>query len=483
MAAAASPIPVTAPSRKAIARGWCGVPRSYLLRAHKELTYVEYVVLGLILDSTVGWQQEWAAIDVEAMARAANVTTGAIHKALYSLQFRGDYIQTKRFGSDRVARIADLEPRPKQDPEVAYGRCGVCGEVAELELDPGGWVPVPHTFFWYLPKACTYAEFRVACVIADATLGWQREWAPLSIAQFSQVLGITDRAVREALEALESRGVVDRRDRAGRVLARRDQTSDVCEFSIRTDAFTGLEARQARTVDRANREEKAKAPAKESLQPDEVEEPGEELENTTHAVSHRAMARCRSCGQMSFCQIFDQFRPGGGGEQPAPRPPGRSRDRAGASGPAPPVPKEGGAARSSPGFPSERGSLPEDPRSVAVGAVLEQWAASFGALPDLKAVRAVRDALGDTPESLFLERCRRRSDYLSQASGYMAFVPLARDASQAWARLRARSTSAGSPSSSAEDPMRELRQRLADPHLAPEDREFILREFPEVACE
>lgn len=411
VAAAAVAIPPAAggePNRRQVARGFCRVGHSFFLLA-RELTYSEHVCLGLVLDSTVGWQRDRAPIGMEQFADVANVSAAFVRSSLERLRERGLISWTVGGTGDRMYSISALGLFPAGRDErgaVAHGKCGVCGAIGEVDLEPDEFLQVPHAFFRKLPGACTFGEWAIVGALM-ALIGWRRDRAEVTNRELREVTGLSERHVQEALESCETKGLIgsDIPDRSIRPGRGRGIT-----YWVVPAAFGAMQARVARTVCRDRRErseERANTEAK-----DCAEVVGKATDTpAAESQPRRQFARCRACGQVSLVTLC----------KPEVRlDPGRR-----------PVNRAETVSHGPPGEPSA-GSV----RQIAgLEEYLWQWADVLRSPVSAEIAGQIAGALGQASLSDFAERCARRRRYIeTSGQSFRVFVALARDCAKVAAR-------------------------------------------------
>lgn len=230
-------------------------PRGFVKVSHRFFTeflfsysYCEAVVCGIILDRTVGWQQEWAAITWKEFTETTRTTKRAVADALWKLQQDGVIERRQGARSDEWwYRTADRTLTwEAPDTKPGWVRCDRCRHVVEAETASNPMVP--HSFFLRLPRAVGHAEWVVAGIVFAMTLGSRKLEAEISVGTLCEVSGLTRRAVQEALNHLEDEhGIIERQLSPGKHSILR----------INVDRFCSDRERPKRTVHRKPREDRA----------------------------------------------------------------------------------------------------------------------------------------------------------------------------------------------------------------------------------
>lgn len=291
-AAAAQPKP-----RQIARHGFTRTPLRFFYELSKSCTYTEHVLMGLVLDATVGWHRAEAPLTIAQCMAICNVSRRAVEEARSSLSLAGYLSVDPRDGAIFYSLSSDLLPSRAPGP-VAFGRCDSCHATGEVELEPDDFVQVPHTYFRQLPRACTHAEWVCVGVILAASAGRvERPRVELRVEDFTRGTGLAERTVQQALAALadEDRAVIGYEERPGRPTV----------YWVNVEQFAAQQARLSRTVTRERRERKGEEKANASALA-VVEKAEVKPETGASECAQKVFARCRACGFVCLVKLVER---------------------------------------------------------------------------------------------------------------------------------------------------------------------------------
>ncbi len=271
----------------------CQAPHFFFRALARFCNYTQHVCVGLILDSTVGWKKrQWTrAVTAKDFADKAGVTQRMAEIELEALQSEDMGWIEKRPGKRKGTweyRLRLLLPKAGKQSDPVEAKCGECKTIGAMDADRG-FCRTPHSYFQELPACVTRSVWLVVGMVLDETVGWQDEWATLSVEDFMRDTGLSRRAVQEALAEAKKLGLIGEQESAGRA----------SQYRAYPEKFGDLPRASAREVTQpANRNKGCSAESAEEAAPN-TENVAPEPINTesTRAVEFVSIPirRCRNC--------------------------------------------------------------------------------------------------------------------------------------------------------------------------------------------
>ena len=201
-----------------ITGNWTRVRPSFFRGLAKSLEYAEDKCFGIILQATVGRNRTWEKITWTRFCDLASVTRRRCEQAIAKLLGQEDesrpgvflegLIRSRKSVTGSGTEYA-IAARPEGD-YAGIAKCRGCGKTSEIDLDTE-FIPVPHSFFTDLPKACDHGMYLIVKVIVERTMRWDKATkqiivvpCEISIDEFRTMTGLERSEIIEDLKKVQA---------------------------------------------------------------------------------------------------------------------------------------------------------------------------------------------------------------------------------------------------------------------------------------